>query len=428
MRSIFGAFFGLQLWIMLRSALLLLRLPAFSGNKQRTPAFDPRLPTPGLRVLVTGRVDSKNWCMAHLLPLSQTANISELLLVVDGEVPGLPKARQFLIPKQIGWFRPRAIVRSAWAVVVALQQKPDIVMGYSFFPPGLFALMAARLTGAAAIVQLTGGVLEIESGGHASDHAVFPQFMRKRLVPLCHRICRHFDAVIVRGRKAEAYLREHLQPKRVEIIPGSVDPARFHIRNERRKIDIVFIGRIVPVKQPDHIVEILKRVTRKRPGLRAVIAGRGPLLEPMKRQVSAQGLVRNVFFAGHVERVEGLLARSRIFLLTSRSEGLSIALAEAMLAGAVPIVANVGDLSELVINAQTGWLIKPGDFEAYADKICELLEDEPAREKLSNEARRIAFDNNGVEAVVHRWQSCLPEIVESVCRPKIDGESIIKCA
>jgi glycosyltransferase involved in cell wall biosynthesis len=196
----------------------------------------------------------------------------------------------------------------------------------------------------------------------------------------------------------------------VEIIPGSVDPARFQSRGRRRTIDLVFIGRIVPIKQPDHLVEIIRRVARSRPELRVVIAGRGPLLETMKRRVREEGLSRNFCFAGHVEKVEGLLARSRIFLLTSKSEGLSIALAEAMLAGAVPVVANVGDLGELVVDGQTGWLVPSGDFDAHAAKIRGLLEDPEEWEKMSEAARRAAFENNAVETVVRRWRRILPGI------------------
>ena len=310
-----------------------------------------------------------------------------------------------------------AIVRSIWSMVIAFQQKPDVIMAYSLFPPGVFSLMAARLTGKAAVVQLAGGIQEITSGGYDTEKPCIPGWMQKRLVALCHRVCAEFDDVVVRGRKAEAYLREHLQPRRVDIIPGSVDPVRFQTAARRRQIDLVFIGRIVPVKQPDHVVEIIKRVAQKRPGLRAVIAGRGPLLDEMKAKVKDLGLEKNVCFAGHVERVEGLLTRSKIFLLTSRSEGLSIALAEAMLAGTVPVVANVGDLSELVVSGQCGWLIKPGDFDDYAGKICDLLGDGPAWTKMSQEARAMSFENNSVDSVVRRWQRCLPEN----CRPGAPG-------
>jgi len=112
-------------------------------------------------------------------------------------------------------------------------------------------------------------------------------------------------------------------------------------------------------------------------------------------------------FAGHVERVEGFLSRSRIFLLTSQSEGLSIALAEAMMAGAVPVVADVGDLSELVINGETGWLIEPGNFDEYSDKITALLGDDQLWNEMSKNARELAMQNNGLDSVVRRWQNLM---------------------
>lgn len=361
-------------------------------------------------MLLTGRMDSKNWCMSHLYPLTQTPNVSELLLVLDGKIETGCRTRQFAVPGSLGWIKPRAIIRSIWAVRIALKEKPDIIMSYSFFPPGVFGLLAGRLTGAPAIVQLAGGPKEIESGGISSDIPLVPEFMRRGLVPLCRRLCSQFDAVIVRGRKGADYVRGHSTPGHIEIIPGSVNSARFTSPQFPRVIDIVFVGRIVPIKQPDHVCEVIRRVAQRRKGLRAVIAGRGPLLPTMKRQACDCGLQNIVRFAGHVERIEGLLNRSRIFLLTSESEGLSIALAEAMMAGAVPVVADVGDLGELVINGETGWLIEPGNFEAYAGKITALLEDEQLWAQMSRNARELAMRNNGVDSVVRRWQKLLGEM------------------
>jgi glycosyltransferase involved in cell wall biosynthesis len=404
--KIAGAGVGLALYVFLQSARLLLWLLG-PRPAPRTGAGKP------LRVLITGRVDSKNWCMAHLLPLTQTTNISELLLVVDGKVAVLPKTRQFAVPPWIGWIRPRAIARSAWAIVVAGRERPDVVMAYSLFPPGIFGLLAARWAGAAAVVQLAGGVREIESGGWEGDKVKIPALLARRLTPICQTLCNHFDAVVVRGRKAQAYLREHSHPGQVDIFPGSVNPDRFHVNGQPRPIDIVFIGRIVSIKQPDQICAVIKRVAQKRPHLRAVIAGRGPLLDRMKEEIRSLGLSHVVQFVGHVERVEGLLTRSRVFLLTSRSEGLSIAMSEAMIAGTVPVVADVGDLSELVVNGSTGWLIQPGDLDGYAEKICALLEDAPAWTAMSQNARRLALDNSGLPAVARRWESSLGRIVYS---------------
>jgi glycosyltransferase involved in cell wall biosynthesis len=392
-----------MLWLLYRFALLFRRRRS-SCCAQRAAATLP------LRILLTGRVDSKNWCRSHLLPLSKTAAISELILAVDGEVEPFPKARPFVVPRAIGWIKPRAIIRSLWAIRLALRERPDIVMAYSFFPPGVFGLIAARLSGASAYLQLPGGPREIEAGGWAVDDGPFiPEFIKRRLVSLSRKLCGSFDVVIVRGRNAEAYVRQHSTPGRIEIVPGSVEAARFPAGRNSRFIDLVFVGRIAHIKQPEHICQVIRRVAVQRPHLRVVIAGRGEMSDWMKSRVRALGLQKSVRFIGHVEKVEQLLARSRVFLLTSRSEGLSIAMAEAMMAGSVPVVPDVGDLNELVINGKTGWLIEPGNFDAYAERICSLLADEKLWSSFSRNARELALGFNETDAVSARWQKLLTD-------------------
>ncbi len=411
MRSILGAFIGLQLWLMLRCTLLLARVRPQSWNTLRETNKPPKAANSGFRVLVTGRIDNKNWCLSHLLPLAKANNISELLLVVDGKLTAVPKAREFPLPPQIGWIKPRAIVRSLWAIRVAHKEKPDIVMAYCIFPAGLFALWAARLTGAAAIVQLAGGVKEIELGGIITEQPLIPAFLVQRLVPLWRNVCGYFDAVVVRGHQAHDYIQQHSKPGRTDIIAGSVNPARFCQGERVRTLDIAFVGSIIPRKQPDQLCQVVQRVARKRPGLRVAIAGKGPLLGDMRRWTRELGIGQNMRFLGHVEKVEGLLVRSRIFLLTSRLEGLSIAMAEAMTAGAVPVVANIDDLGELVIDGATGWLIQPGDLDGYETRICALLDDPKLWLKMSNNARQLAASNNGLESVTRRWQTCLDAVM-----------------
>lgn len=393
---------GLVLWPFLVAVLgCLWLLP----RRQRKPNDN------GFKVLVTGRVDSRNWSRAHLAPLTKAQNISELLLVVDGNVTGAPRAKEFPVPAWIGWLKPRAIIRSLWVIWIAVRQKPDIIMAYAFFPPGIFSLLGARLCGGAAVMQLAGGPAEIEWGIIGTEDRLMPEFLIRRLAPLCHRICKHFDAIIVRGRKAQSYTQRHCRPHLIEIVSGSVDPDRFHTNGHPRTVDIAFIGRIVSIKQPDHVCEVIHRVAKKRPSVRAVVAGDGPLLQAMRQQAAAMGISANIEFAGHVERIEDLLTRSRVFLLTSKSEGLSIAMVEAMMAGAVPVVPDVGDLSELVVNGKTGWLVGPGNFDEYAERICALLDQHEVWEKMSQEARLYALVNNGIESVAQRWQKILVQTV-----------------
>jgi glycosyltransferase involved in cell wall biosynthesis len=402
-RAIGGFFVGLALYIVIGGGLAFLSM--FKQKKRARALAGP------YKILVMGRVDSANWCRSHLVPLSLAQNVSELLLVLGGKVWSGSKTRQFSVPKWLAWIKPAAIARSLWAIQVAAREKPDIVMAYSFFPPGFFALFAARAAGAASVVQLAGGPIEIESGGLVTDDPLYPEFLRKRLARFCRSLTSHFDGIVARGSKAERYACELSPSNCTVVIPGSVDPARYPGHQPERTIDIVFIGRVVPFKQPDHICQIVKRVAQIRPALRVVIAGNGSALPEMRRQAQEMGIRKSMIFAGHVHKVEKLLPRARIFLLTSKSEGLSIALAEAMLAGVVPVVPDVGDLSELVRNDATGRLVKPGDFDEYAANICELLDNESKWREFSANARRAALANNAVEAVANRWQEYLSRVM-----------------
>ena len=71
--------------------------------------------------------------------------------------------------------------------------------------------------------------------------------------------------------------------------------------------------------------------------------------------------------------MESILIRSKIFVLTSRTEGLSIAMAEAMASGVVPVVANVGDLADLVVDGVTGFLVTLDNVPEFVQRAALLL-------------------------------------------------------
>jgi kynureninase len=97
------------------------------------------------------------------------------------------------------------------------------------------------------------------------------------------------------------------------------------------------MGRLVLSKGCDLLQEVLIRLAKRRPGIRAVILGEGPMREAMAAEFAAAGVAHNVEMPGRCNDVHAWVTQSKVFLLTSPSEGLSIALLEAMCAGAVPV-------------------------------------------------------------------------------------------
>jgi L-malate glycosyltransferase len=103
------------------------------------------------------------------------------------------------------------------------------------------------------------------------------------------------------------------------------------------------------------------------------------------------GLEQNVTFAWHQENVESWLRRSRIFVLTSDSEGLSLSMMEAMMSGLPAVVSNVGDLGDLVQDGVNGFLVPRRSPQAFADCIVELLSDHEKLAAFSAAAHRSAL-------------------------------------
>ena len=100
--------------------------------------------------------------------------------------------------------------------------------------------------------------------------------------------------------------------------------------------------------------------------------------------------------------MESWLRKGRVFALTSDSEGLSLALMEAMLCGLPAVVSDVGDLPELVEHGVNGYLVAERTPEAFAGPLAELLSDAARLARFSQAARAAALRYD-VRETARRW-------------------------
>jgi glycosyltransferase involved in cell wall biosynthesis len=148
------------------------------------------------------------------------------------------------------------------------------------------------------------------------------------------------------------------------------------------------------------LVEAMPAILRAQPYARFVLFGRGPLLDDIVEAVTARGLDGYVTFAGFRSDMPALLPGVDVLAHPAYREGLGIALLEAAVAG-VPIVAGrAGGIPEIVKDGQTGRLITPGDADALAKAIVELLADPDQRRHLAKQSVAHVADRFSVEAMV----------------------------
>ncbi len=114
-----------------------------------------------------------------------------------------------------------------------------------------------------------------------------------------------------------------------------------------------------------------------------VIFGNGPQEKILKLEVKKINLENRVIFPGAVPEGAKYLKAFDVFVLPSIKEGLPYTIMEAMAAG-VPIVAsNVGGIPEMIEDGKNGFLVAPRDFEALAEKILQILENQELAQKFS---------------------------------------------
>jgi glycosyltransferase involved in cell wall biosynthesis len=130
-----------------------------------------------------------------------------------------------------------------------------------------------------------------------------------------------------------------------------------------------------------------------------VLIGLGPLEADLKALAAQLGVGDRVLFPGSRDDVYRLLPALDVFALSSRFEGLPIALLEAMATGVAPVATRVGGIPEVITDGQDGLLVDPGDTSALAAALARVLGDDDLRARVGAAAMVRAGDFDLVHAV-----------------------------
>jgi glycosyltransferase involved in cell wall biosynthesis len=224
---------------------------------------------------------------------------------------------------------------------------------------------------------------------------------------------RRAHAVGVRGpRSRELLIAAGHDPARVFEPPnvhelGVFEPAA----PGEPDLDVVYAGALVPVKQVDVLLRALALVRAERPQLRAAI-GDG-YLRPGLESLSAElGLQANVTFAGRRPQAEvaSWLRRARVFVMTSRVEGLPMAMVEALSCGVPVVLPDVGDVTSVARDGENAWIVRDPQPRTYAAALSSLLSDAARRDRLAQGAlrTRARFEAEySLEAARAAWRRAL---------------------
>jgi glycosyltransferase involved in cell wall biosynthesis len=165
------------------------------------------------------------------------------------------------------------------------------------------------------------------------------------------------------------------------------------------------VGRLNEVKRQDLLIRAFARVRAAVPAAHLLLVGDGPLGADLRALSVQLGVGAVVHFAGYQSRPERFLGATDVFALTSRHEGMPLAILEAWAAGLPVVASRVGGVPGLVSDGETGLLFDPGDEAALAASLVELLRDRDRASRLARAGRsRVAqeYDSRRMLETYHR--------------------------
>lgn len=173
---------------------------------------------------------------------------------------------------------------------------------------------------------------------------------------------------------------------------------------------ISYIGRLSSEKGTPYLPEIFKRILRDK--VHFLIVGDGPDREALRKMIRKQNIESHVTIVGYHEDVRSFLSATSILLLPSIVEGFPRIVLES-LAMRVPVIASdVGELRSLIKNGWNGYLVKPGDINAFEIRISELLNDEIKAKEFGKRGRQLVSTRYSLENMVNEYSKILDDVIQ----------------
>lgn len=350
--------------------------------------------------VVAGRL-GEGLVTAKVEPFARSDRVTTVCVFRESDGEEIAGVKYLTIPVCVRKIKIiRHIVEFFQLLFWALKLCPDCIIGIYTLPQGLRGTIVAKLIGCKCVVSVIGGITEIKTYYRLG-------WFWKGINLWMLRAC---DAVTTTGSIVTNYLVRHGIPQeKIYELGGAINIDKFNACNVKdRDIDILFVARFIELKGPDRVLEVVRRLKQTIPDVKAVFVGTGAMVPEIKAKIKEYGLEPNVSLPGYVPEVANYFRRSKLILMPSRTEGLSLSMIEAMSCGCVPVVSNVGNMTDAARHLENALVVDDYlDAEGFYACARKLLENPDERirlaacgEKLMKEKYSVVAQTRVVDAML----------------------------
>lgn len=297
------------------------------------------------------------------------------------------------------------------------REQPDVVHAHLHH-----AAFLARWSRLSAPVRVLVDTLHSSSTGTLGRHIGYriSNWLPNRVSAVSHAV-------------AEAYLIAGMvtSPKAVEL-PNGIDTSEWkpdaQVRTRVRcelSLESEFLwfaaGRLDPVKDYPTLLQALAGLPE---AARLAIAGKGPMEGELRRLSAELGLEHRVRFLGFQPDVRPWMQAADGFVLSSRLEGLPIALLEAAACELPAVATCVPGTREAIVDGQTGFFATAGSVQFLQEAMARMMSmPVEGRRALGQNARQLVQERFSLDAVLDRWESLYTDLLHRNIRPARYGKT-----
>jgi glycosyltransferase involved in cell wall biosynthesis len=241
---------------------------------------------------------------------------------------------------------------------------------------------------------------------------------RRALLYRCW-IGRRAKAVIcVSESVAASVVRDGVNPRLVRVVPNGVPldaaldraAARSILGLEDGRPVVGIVGRLRPEKRHDLLLRAAALAYERGADFDVCVVGDGPCRDDLHHLAAALGIGSRVHWAGEQPDAGRLVSAFGAAVICSDFEGMPLAALEALAAGTPLVATSVGALPE-ILGAGTGLLVPPGDADALAAALAEIVRDDAARDGMARRARELARTAFGIDRMASELESIYADVL-----------------
>lgn len=271
------------------------------------------------------------------------------------------------------------------------KKKPDIVHTH-LFAADFWGGCAARKAGVKCLISTKHDIL---SEG----------YWRNRLGKKARQRCQ--KVIAISSATQEFLIKEEQIPlEKIVVIYNGVDVSKFYVKDPQilsgEKLVIGSVGRLSKEKGHKHLIRACRFL--KAASWKLLLVGDGPLKKELIGLIRFLGLEDKVKLTGITEDVRPHLKEMDIFVLPSVSEGLSLAVLEAALAGKFVIATAVGGVPEVIKDDETGLLFKPKNIEQLVRHLNWVVEHKEEAVVMVKKLQKFVLEKFDINKIIKEYE------------------------